>query len=296
MARVRVRREPASGGSLTYEPRRYWTDLLGESPTLRSVAYPELPESLNRALYRAMIAAVLRALERAQLSKPIAGSSVCDIGCGSGVWVDFWHGLGASDVAGVDIAAAPIARLRTAYPQSTFVQADISEERPPFARKFDLVSAMSVLLHVKDDARFARAIANIAALLRPGGTLLVMDPVVVHQWWGRPFDPSANSKARPVDEWRRVLAANGLDVVDLVPVTALLANPADTKRRVSFRALELYWSALAILVGRSERAGDVIGRVLLPLDRLVLSLTGRGPSTKVLVARRHDDSRDAREA
>jgi hypothetical protein len=43
---------------------------------------------------------------------------------------------------------------------------------------------MSVLLHIVDDSRWRRALRNVATVLAPGGHLVVIDPVVVHGWWG----------------------------------------------------------------------------------------------------------------
>src|SRR5206468_7226905 len=101
--------------------------------------------------------------------------------------------------------------------------------------------------------------SNIAQLLKPDGTLVVMDPIVARQWWGAPFDETSNSKARRVNDWVAILRRNGLEICGMFPVTYLLANPVDTKHRLSFRALSLYWSVVSALVGRRERVGGLIG-------------------------------------
>jgi hypothetical protein len=113
-----------------------------------------------------------------------------------------------------------------------------------------------------------------------------MDPVVTRAWLGAPFDDHANSKARGIGEWTVALAQAGLELVALIPVTALLANPVDTRHRATFRALERYWGLLGATVGRRERIGTAVGAVLTPIDRLVVRVAKSGPSTKLLVARR----------
>jgi SAM-dependent methyltransferase len=269
-----------------YDPQVYWRQLLGDTPSLRNVGYAHLPESFNEMLYRAMVAVVLEAMERNSVE--IAGRSVCDIGCGSGVWVELWHRLGAAKLAGVDLAPAAVAHLANRFPADDLRPGDISDETPPFAEKFDVVSAMSVLLHVKDDDRFARAIRNIAGMLEPGGTLLVMDPVVTRRWCGPPVTERSNSRARPLDQWLEVLAGEGLELLELSPVTVLLANPADTRSRLGYWALDKYWTAIALSLGGRERLGRVFGRLIYALDRPLTRASRSGPSTKVLVARRLD--------
>jgi SAM-dependent methyltransferase len=266
-----------------YEPRAYWDEVLGQQPTLSRVAYTHLPESFNRILYRAMVASVVRSLRRNAFDP--RGRTACDVGCGSGVWIDLWHRLGAARVAGVDLAPAAVARLAERYPADDLRQADISGGEPPFDRRFDLVSVMSVLLHVKDDDRFERAVGNLARLLEPDGLLLVMDPVITRGWWGPPVTESSNSRARPLAQWREVLERNRLELVELEPVTVLLANPADTRSAFTYTLLDKYWTALALALNGRERLGMAVGQVLYQLDRPLRRLARYGPSTKLLVAR-----------
>jgi SAM-dependent methyltransferase len=270
--------------SSPYDPHAYWQDLLGESSTLRSVGYAYLPESFNEILYRAMTAAVRGAIRRTGVE--IAGRSVCDIGCGSGAWVELWHRLGAARVAGVDLVPEAIARLAERYPADDLRQGDVTAETPPFAETFHVVSAMSVLLHVKDEKRFERAIRNIAAMIEPGGTLLVMDPVVTRRRWEFAVTERSNSRARPLERWRQVLGREGLELLELSPVTALLANPADTRSKLGYWALDKYWTALVLTISGRERLGRLAGQILYLLDRPLTRNRRGGPSTKVLVARR----------
>jgi SAM-dependent methyltransferase len=281
-----VTKHDECNGRRAYEPNRYWNELVSTDATLRNVAYPEFSESFNRHLYRAMTTAVLEAL--ALRGTDLRGESVLDIGSGTGVWVRLWERLGASRIVGLDLSAPAVDRLRHRYPVWAFHEADVSSEALPLEERFDVVSAMSVLLHITDDTRFARAISNISRLLEPDGTLIVMDPIVTRRWWGPPFDETSNSKARSLDEWEAALRGVGLEPEVIVPVTHLLANPVDTKRRIGFQTLSLYWSLLSALIGRRERLGDFLGRGLFQVDRLLLHVLASGPSTKLMFARRSD--------
>ena len=275
-----------------YDPSQYWSRLVDGEATLRSVAYPALAESFNMCLYSAMRTATISAL-RASGRKDLVGAGVLDIGSGTGVWTALWRELGARRVVGLDLSPAAVARLRELQPGVEFHQGDISEAAPDHDNSFDLVSAMSVLLHITDDSRFERAIANLAHLLSPRGAALIMDPVVMHEWWGPPFDETSNSKARKLDVWTEVLGRHGLEVTTVIPVTFLLANPVDTKHRTTFRVLSWYWTSLMLGVGRRERVGSFVGDALYWVDKLLLRVATGGPSTKMLVVRKIDKARNA---
>jgi SAM-dependent methyltransferase len=268
-----------------YEPRTYWEHLLAEQYNLSGVAYPELPESFNARFYRASEAAVRRALRRAGFAAGEPPGRVLDVGAGTGAWIDFWSRLGAHEIVGVDLTETAVARLSTRYPARRFVRADVSAELP-VDPPFDAVSAMSVLLHIPDERAFERAVRNVASVLRPGGVAVVMDPVVVHCWWGAPFTAASNSRVRGLDEWRRVFDEAELDLVALEPVTWLLANPVDTRHRATFRLLSAYWGAASRLVSGHERTGAAFAAAAAALDAALVRLGKAGPSTKCLVGRR----------
>jgi SAM-dependent methyltransferase len=266
-----------------YEPQAYWDELLGDEYSSRAVAYPGLARSFNDTMYRRLVASVDAALDRAGVGAP---RRVLDVGSGTGVWVDFWRRRGAGEIVGLDLTQAAVDGLRRRYPDLRFERADVGDEALPDVGTFDAVSAMSVLLHITDGERFRRAVANLGAALSPGGVLVAIEPVVVHRWWGPPFDEASNSRARPLGEWTDALDAAGLRLEVLTPATCLLANPVDTRRQGTFRLLRRYWWAVMMGVGPRERVGAAAGRALYALDSLALRLARTGPSAKVMVARR----------
>jgi len=269
-----------------YEPRTYWEELLAREYNLRGVAYPELPESFNARFYRVSEAAARRALRRAGFAAGEPPGRVLDVGAGTGAWIDFWRRFGAQEIVGVDLTETAVARLSAHYPEHSFVRADVSDAELPVDPPFDAVSAMSVLLHIPDEGAFEHAVRNLASVLRPGGVALVVDPVVVHRWWGTPFTDASNSRLRSLDEWRHVFDGAELDIVALEPVTWLFANPIDTRHRTTFRLLSAYWRATSRLVSGRERTGTAVSTAVAALDAALVRLGKTGPSTKCLVGRR----------
>lgn len=269
--------------TVEYVAPRYWEQVLEAGYDESAVGYPSLARSFNRARYELELRNVARALAAAGVGAP---ARVLDVGSGTGIWIDFWRSRGAREIHGVDLTAVAVERLRERYPEHRFVRADIADEDAPLPAGVDAVSALSVLLHITDEGRFERALRNLAAALAPGGALVLVEPIVVHRWWGPPFGADANSKARALATYQRILGDAGCEIVDLRPVSCLLANVIDTRRPGTFRLMTLYWEAICRIVGRRERLGTVAGAILGAVDRVATRILPHGPSAKILVARR----------
>ena len=265
----------------TYVAPDYWEETLADAYDESGVGYPNLARSFNRARYDAELRRVGEALESVGVTR---ADRVLDVGSGTGIWIDFWRLRGARDVSGLDLTERAVERLRARHPDVSFAQADIAEPTTALPADCDVVSVMSVLTHVTDDARFVQALRNVAAAVRPGGALVMVEPAVVHQWWGAPFGPESHSRARPLEAYRHLLAECGMEVVDVRPLTCLLANPIDTRRRSTFRLLNAYWNVIALVVGRRERVGRAAGALLGALDRVAVRAVRNGPSAKIIVA------------
>jgi 2-polyprenyl-6-hydroxyphenyl methylase / 3-demethylubiquinone-9 3-methyltransferase len=107
----------------------------------------------------------------AEAGPPLAALEILDVGCGAGLFAEPMARLGG-DVLGIDPTPTSIgvARrhaeetgARLAYRVATL------EEIAAEPRRFDVVSAMEVVEHVADPARF---VALAASLLKPGGLFL----------------------------------------------------------------------------------------------------------------------------
>ncbi len=107
----------------------------------------------------------------ARSGSPLAGLETLDIGCGAGLFAEPLARLGAT-VEGVDPAPAAIEAARRHAEETgarlTYRVATV-EALQAEPRRFDVVSAMEVIEHVADPARF---VADAAALMKPDGLFL----------------------------------------------------------------------------------------------------------------------------
>ena len=91
-----------------------------------------------------------------------------DVGCGEGRFCRMLQSAGV-EVTGVDPTLALLAEARSRDSQGTYLEA--AAERLPFAaNEFDLVVSYVSLVDIPD---FRTAIAEMARVLRPGGSLLI---------------------------------------------------------------------------------------------------------------------------
>ncbi|WP_406438693.1 methyltransferase domain-containing protein [Streptomyces sp. NBC_01613] len=96
-----------------------------------------------------------------------SGSSVLDVGCGSGVPVARTLAAAGHRVTGIDISEVQISRAREQVPQTEFIRGDATEVAFGTA-SFDAVVSLYALIHIPL-AEQPPLLRRIAGWLRPGG-------------------------------------------------------------------------------------------------------------------------------
>lgn len=98
------------------------------------------------------------------------GSSVLDVGCGTGLVAECLLAAGM-DVLGIDASDGMLAIARREYPAGRFIRLDL-QDVATLDQSFDAVCAVAVLLH-RPRAELVATLRAFHAKLRPGGTLYV---------------------------------------------------------------------------------------------------------------------------
>jgi SAM-dependent methyltransferase len=194
---------------------------------------------------------------RAIVREAIAGLAlarprILDAGCGTGGNLAMLSGFG--DVIGLELdpTAVAAARSRGAW---RIERGGLPVDRPAWRAQFDLVVMTDVLEHIEDDAG---ALTSVAALLRPGGHLLLTVPAFRFLW-------SAHDTAH---HHRRRYTAAGL--------RAAIARAGLVAGRVSYFNCVLFPAIAAVrLAGRfAGGAGGTpgLGLPAAPVNRALAAL------------------------
>ncbi|OJF15448.1 class I SAM-dependent methyltransferase [Couchioplanes caeruleus] len=118
---------------------------------------------------------------------PAAGRRALVIGCGLGRDAEFLAGLGLT-VTAFDISATAVRTARERHPDSpvTYVVADLLDPPDAWRRAFDLVVESNNVQALPEPVR-GRAIAAVAPMVAPGGTLLVIAAATAPAHEGPPW-------------------------------------------------------------------------------------------------------------
>lgn len=260
-----------------FDARRYWDRRLRRDWTLHGVGMARLAHSYNRWMYRVRGRVFRRTVRKTGLD--VAGSTVLDVGSGTGFYIDWWRRLGARRLSGVDIADSAVARLRERFPEVRFERVDVSDEVPFDDGAFDVVSAFDVLFHIVDDERYPRAVAGIHRMLRPGGWFIFSEHFVHDQRRGRRHHVS-----RTLGEIEELLHRTGFDIVSRRPMFVFMAWPVDSGKRWRWDL----WSKRMLPLIKQERWGGVVGAALYPAEVLLTRVLRESPSMEIMVCRKRD--------
>jgi SAM-dependent methyltransferase len=185
----------------------------------------------------------------------LAGKRVLDVGCGPGTW-SLWAGLnGAARVLGIEPEAegstagvldtfrATVAELRLGdrvEGRAAYLQEVAASDGP-----FDVAILYNVINHIDEDAvqrlpdpdaaaAFTKELDHLAALMEPGGVVIVADVGRTNVWprlgLSSPFAPTIEwAKHADPKDWTRVFGASGFRLLDLrwsphYPFGGLTAN------------------------------------------------------------------------
>ncbi|MHC4122829.1 MAG: class I SAM-dependent methyltransferase [Planctomycetota bacterium] len=205
---------------MTYDPKLYWEKRLDEKFSLSKVGHIGFNNFYNKWLYKAKKRTLIKALSSQKLN--IHGKTVCDIGCGTGFFVDFYKSNSAKDIVGVDIASICVKNLKLKYPEYHFIEEDISSPSliSKINRIFDIVNVFDILYHIKDDISFEHAISNIANLTMGNGFIFITD-----LFGSENIDIAKHVTARSKKTYEKIFNENSLEIVAMYPLYYLLNRP-----------------------------------------------------------------------
>ena len=153
--------------------------------TMGSISEPEarfhynsLENSIIRALLRIAPPPADQAVRMWRAMQLRQDLRLLDVGSGTGHWIDFMRAAFLVQRAvGLEVTARMSAYLREKYAEEPGVEVRSLDVASPGALSelgsFDLITAVGVLFHIVDDARWEAAVQNLAQALAPEGLLLI---------------------------------------------------------------------------------------------------------------------------
>ena len=140
---------------------------------------------------------------------------ILDVGCGSGALAARLTAAGF-DVTGAEPRAEAVEAARRTAPGASFVEAP-AEAIPETIGLFDAACMVNALHHVAP-SEMRNALARIFARLRPGGALLVIEPVADGSFFRcmRPVDDETGIRRLAIDAIAAFVADGEATLLDLV--------------------------------------------------------------------------------
>jgi hypothetical protein len=138
---------------------------------------------------------------------------------------------------------------------------------------------------VYDPAEYWARLGRIAALVAPGGHLLLNEPILRDASYARPTTAAQTSRARVLDAYRAPLVDAGLTFVEMRGALAMASNPIEASSKAAYDRYSRWWRWVTKRAAASPSSLRWIGLLMLGLDRLVLA-TAAAPSSKIAVFRR----------
>ena len=102
----------------------------------------------------------------------VRGASVCDVGFGSGLLLEYLLAHGAGQLSGAELSATAVAKLQERYP-SIALRCESADKTSFTTGEFDVVVCSHVLEHFEDEGAI---LAELARITRAGGAVIVGVP------------------------------------------------------------------------------------------------------------------------
>lgn len=114
----------------------------------------------------------------------VRGRRVVDVGCGTGRMSRFFAAAGAREVVGVDFSPSTVvaareetARTEQASAPIRFAEGDVVAGLDHLGTFDDAIVLGCFSVACRDEASLEKAMRNVAKIVRPGGRVLIMEPI-----------------------------------------------------------------------------------------------------------------------
>lgn len=139
-----------------------------------------------------------------------AGSTVLDVGCGTGIPMTKILIEAGLVVSAVDASPAMVSAFQHNFP-GVPIACEAAEESTFFGQYFDAILAWGLIFLMPEDAQI-KLIPKLALALKPGGKLLFTSPAKAIQW--RDAMTGQWSRSLGAEKYKHLMSLSGLLLVE----------------------------------------------------------------------------------
>lgn len=263
----------------------YWDYRYGNKFDLESSGYMGLGIIYNSYLYKSRID-ILDYLKK-HLLEGFVDKRILELGVGTGYFTNYFSEQTIKSYYGIDISQKSVENLSLRHKGFEFKCGDISDEKVyEYNKKYDLIFASDVLLHLTDDEKFAKSIHNIASVLDENGYFIDIEPITM-------IGIETNSPHNRIikyDELEVALENEDLEIVDNIPVTFFMDYPFDYEILGSNgrKAINIFNEISSFLQSNEyalEEKKEMVEK-LYRFDKKFLKHYGKGLSNKLIIIKK----------
>jgi len=260
-----------------YNPEDFW-ERRYERFDISSSGHIDLPHDYNIWLYKMKASKIAKAIHGEK--EGVEDKNILELGCGTGAYLDLWKKLGLRTVTGVDISPSSANILNQKFSEWNFHCHDISAASLLDIlgrKKYDVVTAIGVLVHIVDDEKMKWALENISNLVTNDGLVLISDYTLSGD---QPSVDHGYMKFRNFEEFKGNLNQVGLKFVSTLPFYYFMIAPFDTPSIIERIFLEKSHFFFRKFIRKFPK---LAGRFLYSLDKIITPLLANGPSEELFV-------------
>lgn len=268
-----------------FNHEEYWNTRYSYKYNLEASGTMGLGVIYNKYLYESRLD-ILKCVINKIYSDNINKKSILEIGPGTGFFTNYFKNIGVKKYEGIDISTVATKKLKYKYKEFEFMSGDISNEAYFHNKNYNLIFGSDVLLHLTEDCKFKKAIANISNSLSEDGIYLAIEPV---RFGDVCEEESDHNRFIDIDFLDKILKENGLEITECIPVTFFMDYPFDVKKNNElgeialrcFNKISNYYSNINITNVRKE-----VTKHLYYLDKSYLLKYNIGFSNSFLIIKK----------
>ena len=206
---------------LEFNYSAYWNNRLNQKFDIEGVGYIGLGKIYNSYLYKIRFDILNYIINN--IYPDFKKCDVLELGPGIGMFTEYFYQQKVNSYKGIDISAKSVFELNKKYTGFEFIEGDISESRFYDQKKYDLIFAADVLLHITNEEKYNSTIGHISNSLKNTGFIITFDPISLINT----KSPSPHVIIRDIDYIKGVLDNYNMEIVSFLPGAFFMNYPFD---------------------------------------------------------------------